>query len=335
LDDGSVAFLEKEVVQFAKHHAFVGALYKCIDDVKDKRYQIAIDRMADASSVGENAQDLGMSLFKENPADVLKRININRIRTNYPTLDRLLMGGLGAGELGVILGPTGRGKSIVALDLAATALYNHRGCNVLVISTEMNQYKNFRRLYSRVTGVAGRDQTQQIPEITKRLRVFGKHTQATLRVKYWPAQQASVADIRSLMLRLAAIGEPTNLLIVDYADYLISSQYHKEKRHDISQIYLDLMALGGEFQIPIWSPSQSNRGSYDKKRVILSDIAEDFGKAQKAHVVIAICQTEEEYNDIPPSLRLFMAKNRDEKAWQSILMNIDYDWMGLTDLGLV
>ena len=67
-----------------------------------------------------------------------------------------------------------------------------------------------------------------------------------------------------------------------------------------------------ESNIPIWTASQANRASLAKKVVTEGDIAEDFGKAQTADVILALCQTKQEYDD--QEMRIFIAKNRDSPA---------------------
>ena len=63
-----------------------------------------------------------------------------------------------------------------------------------------------------------------------------------------------------------------------------------------------------ELNLLVLCPTQTNRGSVEKDVVTMVDLAEAFDKAAIADILIALCQTDDEYKR--NQLRLFFAKNR-------------------------
>lgn len=72
------------------------------------------------------------------------------ISTGYPSVDKLFGGGLGVGELNVLLGYTGKGKSTLAQAIATNAI--KRGVKVLYIAGEMLPEQTVYRLARQHSG---------------------------------------------------------------------------------------------------------------------------------------------------------------------------------------
>jgi replicative DNA helicase len=103
-------------------------------------------------------------------------------------------------------------------------------------------------------------------------------------------------------------GKTLDVLIVDYADILTAGHGYKESRFEFAKLYEELRILAGHFKIPVWTASQANRVSLSKPTIGMGEIAEAFGKANTADIVIGLCQTEEE--KLEKEMRLVVAKNR-------------------------
>jgi replicative DNA helicase len=89
---------------------------------------------------------------------------------------------------------------------------------------------------------------------------------------------------------------------------MVPPQQYKDTRHEVTKIYEELRIIAGTYKIPVWTASQSNRGSLSKRLVKMEDIAEAFTKAAIADLIIGLCQTEDEKDE--KIMRLFVAKSR-------------------------
>jgi len=148
------------------------------------------------------------------------------IPTNIMGLDDVLVGGgLKRGELGVILGPTGTGKSFFLIRLGRAALF-HR-YKVMHISLEMRDDAIADRYDQSFLNLTKPDLYTY--EGSKQLRKFmetkGKYlvkygTNESLIIKSWPMNSVDVFDIKNYIKRKIHGGFIPDLILVDYGDVI-------------------------------------------------------------------------------------------------------------------
>ena len=110
-----------------------------------------------------------------------------------------------------------------------------------------------------------------------------------------------------------------NCIFVDYADILKANTRLGEMRHEQAGIYEELRTLAGEFDVVLWTASQTNKAGLDKEVVTIADFAESFEKAAIADAVWAFCQSQSE--QIQRKFRLFAAAMR--KCEDSVTVECD------------
>ena len=141
-------------------------------------------------------------------------------------------------------------------------------------------------------------------------------------IKEYPTQSVTVENLRSYCENLKRSGFFPDFIVVDYADLLRSDTQYSEKRHEHSHIYETLRGWAVEEEIPLWTAAQANRASLSKSQVTVADIAEDFGKAMIADVIVGLCQNKKEKER--QEMRLFIAKNRDGTSGLEVLVRTDF-----------
>jgi len=99
-----------------------------------------------------------------------------------------------------------------------------------------------------------------------------------------------------------------SLIIIDYADIMRSSRRYDSLRHELKLIYEELRNLSMDMNVPIWTASQSNRDAANASVVGLENMAEAYGKAMVADVVLSLSRKPMEKSSGVG--RLFIAKNR-------------------------
>ena len=79
---------------------------------------------------------------------------------------------------------------------------------------------------------------------------------------------------------LAALERQPDLLVVDYAGIMRAERRLGELRHEVAGVYEDLRTIAGEFNMAVWTASQSNRGAWEKATPDMDDFAEGFSDCQ-------------------------------------------------------
>jgi len=226
----------------------------------------------------------------------------NPVTTGWKDLDGITGGGLGKSELGVVIAPTGAGKSMVLVHLGSEAL--KEGKTVVHYTLELQDTVIATRYDSCITGYPLSDIINFKEEVYEEI----KDIDGSLIVKEYPTKSASTNTIRAHLSRLVKRGITPGLVIVDYADLLKPVQVRKEKREELGSIYEELRALSTEFQCPIWTASQTNRSGLSAEVITMEQISEAFNKCFVADFIISVSRTIEDKQNNQG--KIFIAKNR-------------------------
>jgi replicative DNA helicase len=226
----------------------------------------------------------------------------NAVSTGWKEIDDLCKGGLGEGELGVVIAPTGAGKSMALVHLGAEAI--KQGKTVIHYTLELGSTVIASRYDSCITGVPLKDLfsfKEQIFDTVQEL-------EGNLIIKEYPTKSASVGTIKIHLEKLRQRGIPIDMIIVDYGDLLRPNVVRKEKRHELETIYEDLRALAQEFKCPCYTASQTNRSGLNAEVITMESISEAFNKCFVADFIFSLSRTIQDKN--ANSGRFFIAKNR-------------------------
>lgn len=226
----------------------------------------------------------------------------NPVSTGWVRVDGITQGGLGRGELGVVIAPTGAGKSMALVHLGAMAV--KAGLQVVHYTLELSDTVVASRYDSCLTGVpltGLMDQKEYILDEVKNIK--GK-----LIIKEYPTKSASTSVIKNHLKRIASAGQKVDMIIVDYGDLLNPTVRYKEKRTELETIYEELRAIAMEFVCPVWTASQTNRSGLNAEVVTMESISEAFNKCFVADFIFSVSRTVDDKKT--NSGRIFIAKNR-------------------------
>jgi replicative DNA helicase len=237
-------------------------------------------------------------------------------------IDQAIGGGLAGGELGIVLAPTGRGKTLALVNIGATALT--LGKRVLHVTLEIRARAVARRYDLRLTR-STYEELRAEPSILHAKQEELIKRGSYLLVKDYSHIKVGVEQIGGILERYKNRGEPFHLMIVDYADLLKSTQRYKDKRNEISEISQELRMLAGLHDIPVWTASQTNRKAFEKRVVNMSDFDESIGKAFVADVILTLSQSIEEQEEM--MMRIYVAKLRSGSKKPIISVICDPDRM--------
>ena len=224
------------------------------------------------------------------------------ITTGWDDIDKICGGGLGKQELGVVVAPTGAGKSMVLVHLRAQAILS--GKTVVHYTLELQDTVVASRYDSCITGYPLSNLLSFKEEIYESV----KSVEGRLIVKEYPTKSASTNTIRSHLTKLKKRGTIPGMIIVDYGDLLKPVVIRKEKRNELESIYEELRALSTEFECPIWTASQTNRSGLNAEVITMEQISEAFNKCFVADFIMSVSRTVEDKQN--NTGKIFIAKNR-------------------------
>jgi len=226
----------------------------------------------------------------------------NPVSTGWSRIDSLVKGGHGAAELGVVIAPTGAGKSMVLVHLGAEAV--KAGKTVVHYTLELADTVVGSRYDSCITGVPLGDLLSN----KQRIRETVQDIEGHLIVKEYPTKSASPRTVANHIEKLKKRGIKPDLVIVDYADLLRPVRHTSEKRHDLENIYEELRAIAQVNDCPVWTASQTNRSGLNAEVITMESISEAFNKCFVADFIFSLSRTVQDKQ--ANKGRFFIAKNR-------------------------
>ena len=237
------------------------------------------------------------------------------VTTGWKEIDAICGGGLGKSELGVVIAPTGAGKSFCLVHLGSQGL--KEGKVVVHYTLELGDTIIATRYDSCLTGYPLSDIINFKDEVFEEI----KDIEGKLIVKEYPTKSASTNTIKSHLTRLLKRGIKPGLIIVDYADLLRPVVVRKEKRTELESIYEELRGISTEFQCPVWTASQTNRSGLNAEVITMEQISEAFNKCFVADFIFSVSRTVEDKQNNQG--KMFIAKNRNGP--DGIIYNIFMD----------
>lgn len=226
----------------------------------------------------------------------------NPTPTGWAEIDAITHQGLGQGELGVVIAPTGAGKSMALVHLGSEAL--KAGRNVVYYTLELADVVVGSRFDSCITNVPLNDLSSFKEEIYEKVQMLdGK-----LIIKEYPTKSATVNTLKTHVEKLINRGFKPDVILVDYGDLLRPISALKEKRHELETIYEELRALAQIHNCCVWTASQTNRSGLNAEVITMESISEAFNKCFVADFIFSISRTAED--KLSNSGRIFIAKNR-------------------------
>jgi len=293
-------YIKDTALDFCKKQVLKEAMLKSVGLLKNSSFDEISSTINDALKLGCD-NNFGYDYIR----DFEKRFEIktrNPISTGWEHIDGLIKGGLGRGELGVVIAPTGAGKSMVLVHLGTQAI--KKGKNVVHYTLELSDIMVASRYDSCVTSVPLKDLfvfKEQIYETVQDL-------EGGLIVKEYPTRSASTKTLENHLEKLRQRDFKVDMILVDYGDLLKPIVIRKEKRMELESIYEELRAIAQKNDCPVWTASQTNRSGLNAEVITMESISEAFNKCFVADFIFSVSRTIDDKN--ANTGRMFVAKNR-------------------------
>ena len=260
-----------------------------VDDLVDRAQQTIYDvterRTSDDYTLLE---DLMQPTMDELEAIGGRSGAMSGVPTGFVDLDALT-NGLHPGQLIVIAGRPGLGKSTLGLDIARSASIKH-GLASVIFSLEMGKTEITMRLLSaeaRVPLHHMRSGSMTDDDWARLARRMGEVAEAPLYIDDSP--NLTMMEIRAKARRLKQRKE-LRLIVIDYLQLMTGNKKAESRQQEVSELSRNLKLLAKELEVPVIAMSQLNRGAEQRtdKKPMLSDLRESGSIEQDADVVVLL-----------------------------------------------
>ena len=258
-----------------------------------------------------------------------------RFKFDLNYFNRITKGGVPSKTLNIALAGTGVGKSLFMCHAAANWLQD--GKNVLYITLEMAEERIAERVDANLMDVTI-DDLHAMPKdmYESKMSKLQKKTVGKLIIKEYPTASAHSGHFRALLneLSLKKTFKP-DVVFIDYLNICASSRF---KGGNISSYFYikaiaeELRGLAVEFDMPIFSATQTTRSGFTSTDIGLEDTAESFGLPATADFMFALISNDE--LDQLGQLKVKQLKNRfgDPSMNRSFIIGVDRSKMRLFDV---
>jgi replicative DNA helicase len=230
--------------------------------------------------------------------------------TGLTDLNELLGGGFESGQLVIVAGRPGMGKSAFSLGLA-----NSAKAPILIVNMEMENMQTAERFLAHV-GSAHlgwlRNPTQDSQNWDRLSAAIGKISSQENMVFLDESPSQSIFSIRSEARRIQR-KYGLGCVVVDYLTLMEGSEA-KERHNQVSEFSRGLKRLAKELKVPVVALAQLSRKVEERadKRPIMSDLRESGQIEQDADIIIFLYREEQynEHTDWKGVAELIVAKQR-------------------------
>ena len=293
-------YIKRTALDFCRKQKLKEAMIKSVPLLEKSSFDQIAKIINDAIKLGDHS-DHGYDYIK----DFEKRFELKArdpITTGWNEIDELCKGGLGKGELGVVIAPTGAGKSMALVHLGAQALKEKK--TVVHYTLELADTVVASRYDSCLTKIPLSHLHSFKEEIYEKVQDM----EGVLIVKEYPTKSASTRSLRTHLEKLQMRDIHPDMVIVDYGDLLRPISGKSEKRHELESIYEEMRGLAREFNCCLWTASQTNRSGLNAEVITMESISEAFNKCFVSDFIFSLSRTVEDKQS--NTGRIFVAKNR-------------------------
>ena len=259
-----------------------------------------------------------------------------KIPFNLEFMNKITQGGLARKTLNVIMASTGGGKSLFMCHCAATNMMD--GKNVLYITLEMSEQRIAERIDANLMNVPISD-LSLLPKDTyvEKLAKIKSKTTGKLIVKEYPTAAGNANHFRHLLNELKIKKNfVADVIYIDYINICASSRVRMGGSINTYQIVKsiaeELRGLATEFDVPIITATQVNRGGMGSSDIELTDTSESVGLPQTADLMFALISTEELEQLGQVMVKQLKNRYNDPSVFRRFVLGIDRARMRLYDV---
>ena len=325
---------------FCKNQAIYNGLLESIsiaDGKNTTKEKGAIPQiLTDALSVGFDT-NVGHD-FLENYVDRFEYYHRKeeKIPFDLQFFNKVTNGGFSKKTLNVFLAPPHSGKTLLMCHM--TAAYLLQGKNVLYITLEMAEEEIAKRIDSNLLNVSIEDlMNLDRTSFEKKVGRLKEKCTGKLIIKEYPTGVGSANHFRSLLNELnLKVNFIPEVVIIDYLNICSSSRI--KSNGSVNSYYLiksiseEIRGLSQEFNIPIITATQTNKGGVNNSDLDMASVSESFALNATCDSMFGIINTEEMRNLNQILIKQIKNRYRDLNRDNKFIIGVDTLKMRLYDV---
>lgn len=312
--------------KFVRRQAMKQAILDSMELIKNEAWDEVVERVEVARNKGLDILTVGHNFFAEFEARLAQRDQrdeVRRLSTGIPELDAMMYGGLKNKQMGLVVGGSGRGKSIFLEWLARVGVL--LGQQVVYYTLELSQEDIADRFDSLFCHIKPQELKSMNQKVYEELHTYHGKFGNSLIIKEYPEDEASINTIKAHYKQLASIGVKPGLVIIDYLDLMKPHRHYHDINQEQAAIAKACRGMTKEFNTRVWSALQLNRGGMVQETPDESGLAGSISRMYTADALIIMAQNKDERED--NIMRLFIKKNRNGPSERQIKIATDFEHM--------
>lgn len=293
-------YIEQEFANFCRNQQLKNAILESVKLLEKGEWEDIRHIINLASKAGQD-KTIGHE-YEKDMETRYRQEERGAVNTPWENINQLLQGGLGKGDLGIIFGNPGGGKSTMLVNLGAVAAMS--GLNVAHYTLELSEDYVGKKYDAIFTGI----DTQNLHLHKEKVAEAIAKVKGKLIIKEFPMGKASCNTVESHIQKCRDLGYPPDLVIIDYVDLLKSKTKSIDPKDAIDDIYTAVKGMARELKVPVWTVSQVNRmGAKDD--VIEGDkAAGSYNKMMTADFAMSLSRKRQD--KVNGTGRIHIMKNR-------------------------
>ena len=286
LEDSS--FIQDKSLKFCKQQSLKKALQYC-NNVMEKgefeNYDKLEEKLRETLNIGDENDD-GVEVMS-GIEDVLSEDYRDPIPTGIKGIDKITGGGLSKGEMAILLGGTGFGKTTMLTKIANTS--RNLGKNVLQIVFEDLPKEIQRKHLACWTGIPINDLIDNKEKILKKLDEIT--TEGRLIIKRFSSDNTTINKIKAYIKRLLSQGIKIDIVLLDYLDCVTPNNKFNDINVGEGSVIRSFESMLYELELVGWTAVQSGRAGLSSDIIHLDNMGGSIKRAQVGHLVISIAKS--------------------------------------------
>ena len=281
-DQSDLEWVENEFSTFCRNQQVKKAILGSVQLLEMNDFESILQLISKAVNAGED-KTIGLDYNLDIEARY-REDDRGCIPFPWPVFNDMTQGGYGKGDLVLVFGNPGGGKSwaITAMGAYAAAL----GYNVVHYSLELGEGyvgKRYDAVFSGIEVDKLHLHRKEVDEIVGKVK--GK-----VIIKEYPPKRASFDTIEAHLQQLEHQNDfKPDLIIIDYLDYM-RTRSRKERKEEIDDVYVAAKAFAKEKGIPVVSPSQANRGAAKSDIIEGDNAAGSYEKIMIGDIILSLAR---------------------------------------------
>jgi len=289
----NIELLIKDTEKWGRLESFKSAIISSVNMIKNKEDINNSLELVEKSLAFKFESNSGLNYIK----DIDRRFEYynkveEKIHTSFQMFDMYTNGGIPKKTLSVFLGQSNIGKTMLGTNLAVNFLLQEK--SGIYVTLELAEELITRRIDSALVNIPYYSLPKRKNEFINK---FSNIKKGQLYIREFPPSKACSLNLKTYMRELELVEKfKIDFLIVDYIQLMkANGNKNNQNSYDkFKEVAEELRELASEYDIPIITFSQIQRGGYDTSEVSLSHVSDSMAIINTSDLVLGITQTPEE-----------------------------------------